>query len=92
VRPEIVEEVGERYAIVTFHRHLHHVIHAVLRIRDVYPGSWILFFVHPGSRIQKEQLKRGVKKISCPTFSFVATNITKKIENYLIFELVKKKI
>ncbi len=32
----------------------------VLRIRDVYPGSW--FFTHPGSRIQKQHQKRGVKK------------------------------
>jgi hypothetical protein len=52
------------------------------RIRDVYPGSQILTFVHPGSRIQKQQ-KRGVKKICCPTF-FVATIITKlKILLYL---------
>ncbi len=27
---------------------------AVLRIRDVYPGSRILIFTHPGSRIQKQ--------------------------------------
>jgi hypothetical protein len=41
------------------------------------PGSLsrILIFVHHGSRIQKQQLKRGMKKSSCPTF-FVATNIT----------------
>ncbi len=31
----------------------------VLRIRDVYPGSRILIFTHPGSRIQKQQQKRG---------------------------------
>jgi hypothetical protein len=36
----------------------------VLQIRDVYPGSWILIFTHPGSRIQKQQEKRGVKKIA----------------------------
>ncbi len=41
----------------------------VLRIRDVYPGSRILIFTHPGSRIpdlgsriQKQQQKREVKK------------------------------
>jgi hypothetical protein len=51
------------------------------------PGSWL--FVNPGSRIQKQQQKRGVKKISCPTF-FAAKNITKlKIILFLI-ELVKK--
>jgi hypothetical protein len=27
----------------------------VLQIRDVYPGSRILIFTHPGSRIQKQQ-------------------------------------
>jgi hypothetical protein len=27
------------------------VNNTVLRIRDVYPGSRILFFTHPGSRI-----------------------------------------
>ncbi len=41
---------------------------AVLRIRDVYTGSRILIFTHPGSRIQKQQQI---------TFFFVATNFTK---------------
>ncbi len=48
----------------------------MLRIRDVYPGSRILIFVHPGSRIQKQQQKRGVKKLI----------------NYINFELVEKKM
>ena len=34
----------------------------VLQIRDVYPRSQILIFSHPGSQIQKQQQKRGVKK------------------------------
>jgi hypothetical protein len=34
----------------------------VWRIRDVYPGSRILIFTHHGSRIQKQQQKREVKK------------------------------
>jgi hypothetical protein len=34
----------------------------VWRIRDVYPGSRILIFTHPGSRIQKQQQKRGMEK------------------------------
>jgi hypothetical protein len=34
----------------------------VLRIQNVYPGSRILIFSHPGTRIQKQQQKRGVKK------------------------------
>jgi hypothetical protein len=38
-------------------------------------GSEILFFTHLGSWIQKQQQKRGVKKISCHAF-FVATNFT----------------
>jgi hypothetical protein len=38
------------------------LISSVLRIRDVYPGSRILIFTHPGSRIQKQQQKRWVKK------------------------------
>jgi hypothetical protein len=37
---------------------------AVLRILDIYPGSRILILPIPdlGSRIQKQQQKRGVKK------------------------------
>ncbi len=53
-------------------------IQSVLRIRDVYPGSRILIFTHPGSRIQKQQQKRGVKKFF--------------LLSYLVFELPKKKI
>ncbi len=44
---------------------------AVLRIRDVYPGSRILIFTHPGSRIPDPKTatkERGEKKISCHTF------------------------
>jgi hypothetical protein len=33
---------------------------AVLQIQDVYPGSLILIFTHPGSQIQKQEQKRGV--------------------------------
>ncbi len=64
---------------------------AVLRIRDVYPVSRILIFVHPGSWIQKQQQKSGLTKICCPTISFCSHKYH-KIENYFIFELVKKKI
>jgi hypothetical protein len=38
-------------------------LRAVLRIRDVYPVSRILIFTHPGSRIQKQQQKRGEKNL-----------------------------
>jgi hypothetical protein len=56
------------------------------------PGclSRILIFTHPGSRIQKQHQKRGVKKISCHTF--YCSHKYHKIENYLIFEMPKKKI
>ncbi len=57
----------------------------VLRIRDVYPGSRILIFTHPGSRIQKQQQKRGVKKNLC-------SHKFHKIANYFSFEVLKKKI
>jgi hypothetical protein len=61
-----------------------------LRIRDVYPGSRILSFTHPGSRIQKQQQKSGVKKNSCHTF--LCSHKFHKIENYFSFEVLKKKI
>ncbi len=48
----------------------------VLRIWDVYTGSRILIFTHPGSRIQKQQQKRGVNKCVVIPF-YVATNFTK---------------
>jgi hypothetical protein len=49
----------------------------VLRIRDVYPGSRILIFTHPGSRIpdSKTARKRRVKKNLL--LFFVSTNFTK---------------
>jgi hypothetical protein len=60
----------------------------VLRIRDVYPGSRILIFTHPGSRIQKQQQKRGVKKNVVIPF-YVATNFT-KLQIILVLVLKKK--
>jgi hypothetical protein len=35
---------------------------AVLRIRDAYPGSRILIFTHPGSRISDPGSKNSNKK------------------------------
>ncbi len=65
----------------------------VLRIRDVYPVSW--FLTHHGSRIpdhgsriQKQQQKRGAK--ICHTFFCSYKFHT--IVNYFIFEMLKKKI
>ncbi len=66
---------------------------SVLRIRDVYPGSRILIFTHPGSRIQKQQQKREVKfrkKISC--YTFLCSHKFHKIVNYFSFEVLKKNI
>jgi hypothetical protein len=65
----------------------------VLRIRDVYPGSRILIVYPsriPGSRIQKPQQKRGVKKICC--HAFFCSHQFHKIERYFMFEMLKKKI
>ncbi len=66
---------------------------AVLRIRDVYPGSRILIFVHLGSQIPDPKTatkERGEKKFV--VLSFFVANKNHKIENYINFELVKKKI
>ncbi len=41
------------------------------------PGSWFLSISDPGSRIQKQQLKRGVKNFFFFQTFFVATNCTK---------------
>ncbi len=62
----------------------------MLRIRNVYPGSRILIFTHPGSRVQKQQQKRGVKKIWCHTF--LCSHKFHKIVHYFSFEALKKKI
>jgi hypothetical protein len=67
----------------------------VLRIRDVYPGSRILIFTHPGSRISdpgsKNSNKReGLKKICC--HNFLCSHKFHKIANYFSFEVLKKKI
>jgi hypothetical protein len=55
------------------------IIFSVLRIRDVYPGSWFLPIPDPGSRIPdpKTAIKeRGEKKLVVIPF-FVAINFTK---------------
>jgi hypothetical protein len=52
---------------------------AVLRIRDVHPGSRILIFTHPRSRIPDPKTvtkERGEKKFVVIPF-FIATNFTK---------------
>jgi hypothetical protein len=60
---------------------------AVLRIRDVYPGSRILIFTHPGSRIPDPKTatkERGEKKFGVIPF-YVATNFT----NFYIILVLK---
>jgi hypothetical protein len=53
---------------------------------DFYPSR----ITDPGSRIQKQQEKRGVKKICC--HSFLCCHKFHKIENYFSFKVLKKKI
>jgi hypothetical protein len=59
----------------------------VLRIRDVYPGSQILIFTHPGSRIPDPKIatkERVEKKFVVITF-YAATNFT-KLQIILVLE------
>ncbi len=63
----------------------------MLWIQDVYPGSrlfWFLPIPDPVSWIPDQQ-KRGVKKNCCNTF--FCGHKFHKIENYFIFEMLKKK-
>jgi hypothetical protein len=72
----------------------------VLRIRDVYPGSRILIFTHPGHRIpdpgsripdpKTVTKERGEKKLDVKSF-YVVTKFN-KIVNYFSFEVLKEKI
>jgi hypothetical protein len=57
------------------------------------PGclSLILIFTHPGSRIQKQQQKRRVKRNSCHTY-FWSHKFHKMLKNYFTFEMLRKKI
>ncbi len=57
----------------------------MLRIRDVYPGSRILIFTHPGSR-------RGVENNTVCCQIFFCSHKFHKIVNYFIFEVLKKNI
>ncbi len=56
------------------------------------PGclSRILIFTHPGSRIQKQLQKRGVKKICF--HNFLCSHKFHNIENYFSSEVLRKKI
>jgi hypothetical protein len=65
----------------------------VLRIRDVYPGSWFLSILDPGSRIPdpKTARKERGENFFLVLPIFVATNTVSLNWNYFNFELVKKK-
>jgi hypothetical protein len=67
---------------------------AVWRIRDVHPGSRILIFTHPGSRIPdpKTAIKERGEKICCHTILCTGSHEFHKIVNYFSFEVLKKKI
>jgi hypothetical protein len=54
------------------------------------PGSWFLPIPDLGSPIQKQQQKRGVKKKIF--YTFLCSHKFHKIENYISFEVLKKKI
>jgi hypothetical protein len=48
------------------HRYVFDLLYPVLRIRDVYPGFWILIFTHPGSQISDPKTatkERGEKNL-----------------------------
>ncbi len=62
--------------------------HSVLRIRDVYPGFWLLPIPDPGSKNSNK--RERWKKISC--YTFFCSSKFHKIENYFIFEKLKKKM
>ncbi len=58
------------------------------RIWDVYPGSRILIFTHPGSKNRNK--REGWKKNFCHTFLW--SHKFHKIEHYFSFKVLKKKI
>ncbi len=51
----------------------------VLRIRDVYPGSRILIFTHPGSRISDPGSKYSNKRVGWNFFFVISFNVNTKI-------------
>jgi hypothetical protein len=61
---------------------------AVLRIRDVYPGSRFLAIPNLGSKNGNK--RKGWKKICC--HNFLCSHKFHKIDNYFSFEMLKKQI
>jgi hypothetical protein len=70
----------------------------VCRIRNVYPGSRILIFTHPGSRIPDLGSRipdpKAIKETSEKKMFVipVCSHKFQKIEHYFSFEVLKKKI
>jgi hypothetical protein len=67
----------------------------MLRMRDVYPGSRILIFTHPGSPDLKiPDPKTATKETGEKKFvvNFLCSHKFHKIGNYFSFEVLKKKI
>ncbi len=68
---------------------------SVLRIRDVYPGSWFLPLPDPGSRISDPGSKNSNRRERWKNFfchTFLCSHKFHKIVNYFSFEVLKKKI
>ncbi len=66
------------------------VVPALLRIRDVYSGSRILIFYPFLIPYPNTSTREGWKQICCHTF--ICSHKFHKIENYFIFETLKKQI
>jgi hypothetical protein len=77
---------------VAIYAYFHRYFLSVLRIRDVYPKSCFLIIPvpDPGSRIQKQQQERGMEKLV--VIPFFCSYKFHKIENYFIYEMLKKKM
>ncbi len=74
-----------------YRKYIAHQPQVCLCISVVDPGCLfrILIFTRPGSRIKKQQQKRGVKKISCQTYFCSHKFYT--IDNYFIFWTAEEK-
>jgi hypothetical protein len=64
----------------------------VWRIQDVYPGSRILIFTHPGSRIPDPKTVTEERGEKIFFIIFFCSHKFQKNEYYVIFEMLKRKI
>jgi hypothetical protein len=82
-------------AIIFLGRKQNLIFRAVWRIRDVSPGSRILIFTHPGSRISDPGSKNSNKREGRKNFccqNFLCSHKFHKIAHYFSFDVPKKKI